>query len=144
MNAPFPSSGLRPLDAVAGALSDRTRRVILRLVRDDERSAGEIAEQFPQITRPAVSQHLKVLHDAGLVSVRVGGKFRLFQACPEGLADMWEFVDDMWTDRLGRLKIAAERAEWSQRKHARLAEVDHSTSPGHTRHPDSRPKGDAR
>ena len=104
-------------------------RAILRLVRDDERSAGEIAGQFPTITRPAVSQHLKVLHDAGLVSVRAAGKFRLFKVRPQGMAEMWELVDEMWTDRLGRLKIVAERAEWSQRPRARLAEIDPTDSP---------------
>jgi DNA-binding transcriptional ArsR family regulator len=138
MNAPSPTSAARSLDAVAGALSDGTRREILRLVRDEECSAGQIAGQFPQITRPAVSQHLKVLHDAGLVSVRAAGKFRLFQARVEGMADMWEFVDEMWTDRLGRLKIAAERAEWSQRQRARLADVDLTTD---DQHHDTRPKG---
>lgn len=121
MSTPAPSHDPPRLDAVAGALSDGTRRAILRLVRDDERSAGDIAAQFPRMTRPAVSQHLKVLHDAGLVSVRAEGKFRLFKARAEGMAEMWNFVDEMWTDRLGRLKMAAERAEWPQRQRDRLA-----------------------
>ncbi len=115
MNAPAPTRTTTSLDAVAGALSDGTRRAILRLVRDDERSAGAIAGQFAHMTRPAVSQHLKVLHDAGLVSARTEGKFRLFQARAEGMVEMWEFVDEMWTDRLGRLKMAAERTERTER-----------------------------
>ncbi len=125
------SPGPSTLDAVAGALSDGTRRSILRLVRDGEHSAGEIASQFPEMTRPAVSQHLKVLHQAGLVSVRSEGKFRLFQARAEGMADMWRFVDEMWTDRLERLKIAAERAEWPQRQQAGLAAADANDASNH-------------
>ena len=108
------------LDAVAAALSDPTRRSILRLVRDDERSAGALALEFPMISRPAVSQHLKVLRDAGLVSVRSAGKRRMFRARAEGVAEMWSFIDEMWNDRLGRLKIVAEQAEWSQRQRDRL------------------------
>src|SRR3954453_14012978 len=99
------------IDAVAHPLADGTRRGLLRLVRDEERSAGELAAQFPHITRPAVSQHLRVLHDAGLVSTRPDGNRRLFKARAEGLNEVWQFIDDMWTDRLGRLKEAAERAE---------------------------------
>jgi DNA-binding transcriptional ArsR family regulator len=118
MNAPVRSRTLASLDSVAGALSDGTRRAILLLVRDDERSAGAIAGRFPQMTRPAISQHLKVLHDAGLVSARTEGKFRLFQARSEGMAEMWQFVDEMWTDRLGRLKLAAEGTERSRRESA--------------------------
>src|SRR4051812_38707146 len=103
------------IDAVAHALADGTRRGLLRLVRDDERSAGELAAEFPHISRPAVSQHLRVLHDAGLVSIRPNGNRRLYRARTEALADMWDFIDDMWTDHLGRLKRAAERAEWAER-----------------------------
>lgn len=97
------------LDAVAGALADGTRRDLLRLLRDEERAAGDLADQFPQISRPAVSQHLGVLHHAGLVSVRPDGRRRLYRARQEGLTEVWEFIDEMWTDRLARLKRAAER-----------------------------------
>ena len=109
-----------PVSVVASALSDPTRRSILRLVRDHERSAGEIAASFPQISRPAVSQHLRVLTSAELVSVRSEGKFRLFKMRGETMAEMWNFIDEMWTDRLGRLKIAAERAEWPDRQRSAL------------------------
>ncbi|MGF1599151.1 MAG: ArsR/SmtB family transcription factor [Acidimicrobiales bacterium] len=136
VQSPNPST----LDAVAGALSDGTRRSILRLVRDGEHSAGEIASQFPHMTRPAVSQHLKVLHQAGLVSVRSEGKFRLFQARAEGMADMWRFVDEMWTDRLERLKLAAERAEWPQRQRAGLAAAESNDASNHR--PTDSTKGD--
>jgi DNA-binding transcriptional ArsR family regulator len=108
------------IDGVARALSDGTRRSILRLVRDDERSAGELARQFPTISRPAVSQHLRVLHHAGLVTVRSDGNRRMYRARTEGLAEMWQYLDEMWTDRLGRLKVAAERADWPARQRRRL------------------------
>ncbi len=103
------------VDSVARALADPTRRGLLRLVRDDELAAGELAEQFPGISRPAVSQHLRVLEHAGLVSIRPDGNRRLYLARTEGLADFWQFIDDMWTDRLTRLKRAAERSERSKR-----------------------------
>ena len=99
------------IDLVAHALADRTRRGLLRLVRDDERPAGELAAAFPQISRPAVSQHLRLLHEAGLVSMRPSGNRRLYRAQADGLTEMWKFIDGMWTDRLTRLKRAAERAE---------------------------------
>jgi DNA-binding transcriptional ArsR family regulator len=108
------------IDDVARALSDGTRRSILRLVRDEERSAGDLAGQFRTMSRPAVSQHLRVLHDAGLVTVRSDGSRRMYRARTEGLADMWQYLDEMWTDRLGRLKVAAERAEWSERRRHQL------------------------
>ena len=99
------------IDAVAHALADGTRRGLLRLVRDHERPAGDLAAAFPQMSRPAVSQHLRVLHEAGLVSIRPDGNRRLYRARREGLTDVWQFIDDMWTDRLAELKQAAERAE---------------------------------
>jgi DNA-binding transcriptional ArsR family regulator len=99
------------IDVVAHALADGTRRGLLRLVRDDECAAGDLAAAFPEISRPAVSQHLRVLHDAGLVSMRPDGNRRLYRARGEGLAAVWQFIDEMWTDRLAMLKQAAERAE---------------------------------
>lgn len=103
------------LDVVATAIADPTRRRLLRLVRDHECAAGDLALAFPGMSRPAVSQHLRVLHDAGLVSVRPDGNRRLYRAQPRGLADVREFIDEMWTDQLARLKRAAERAERDRR-----------------------------
>ena len=74
--------------------------------------AGEIATHFPSISRPAVSQHLRVLADAGLVEVRPDGNRRLYRWRREGLRDAAAFVEEMWSDRLARLKAAAEREEW--------------------------------
>src|SRR5690348_10982752 len=84
------------LDAAARAIAEPRRRQILSLVRDEERSAGEIAAEF-EVSRPAVSQHLTVLKDAGLLSER-----------PEGMAGLRDFMEGFWTDRLERLKLAAE------------------------------------
>lgn len=115
--ATMPST-IRPddsaLDAVVTALADTTRRRLLRLVRHDECSAGALASEFPHISRPAVSQHLRVLHDAGLVDVRPDGNRRLYRARIEALAPVSQFIDDMWDDRLRRLKRVAERIEAAQ------------------------------
>jgi DNA-binding transcriptional ArsR family regulator len=100
----------RKIDRVAYALSDETRRSLLTLVRDDERSAGDLALRFPHMSRPAVSQHLRVLRDADLVTTRVDGNRRLYRAELDGLEEMRRFLDDMWSDRLTRLKRAAERS----------------------------------
>lgn len=97
------------MDEALRALADPTRRTILRLVRHEERPAGDIARHIPTMSRPAVSQHLRVLIDAGLVAARREGNRRLYHTRPEGLAEAWAFLNDMWTDRLMQLKAAAER-----------------------------------
>ncbi len=98
------------LDATAHAVADPTRRRILTLVRDREVSAGELAVQFSHLSRPAVSQHLRVLRAARLVSVRNEGPRRMYRSQPEGLAEMRSFIDEMWTDRLAHLKRAVENS----------------------------------
>jgi DNA-binding transcriptional ArsR family regulator len=94
-------------EAAVRAIAEPRRREILRLVRDSELSAGEIASRF-DVTRPAVSQHLTVLRGAGLLSERRDGTRRLYQASSEGMAGLREFFEDFWPDRLQRLKLAAE------------------------------------
>ena len=79
------------LQAIAGP----RRREILRLVRDRELSVGEIAEHF-EVTRPAISQHLRVLKDAGLVSDRPQGTRRMYRALPEGLAEVRAYLEGVW------------------------------------------------
>jgi DNA-binding transcriptional ArsR family regulator len=106
------------MDDTLRAVADPTRRAILRLVRDGEVAAGEIASHFPQISRPAVSQHLQVLAGAGLVAVRREGNRRLYRWQPEGLHDAATFFAEMWSDRLAHLKLAAEREEWPERTRA--------------------------
>jgi DNA-binding transcriptional ArsR family regulator len=107
------------MDGALRALADPTRRAILRLVHDDELAAGEIARHFPAMSRPAVSQHLRVLAAAGLVLVRPAGNQRLYRWRPEGLSDVTVFLAHMWPDRLAALKTAAEREEWPARERAK-------------------------
>jgi DNA-binding transcriptional ArsR family regulator len=95
------------MEAAVRALAEPHRREILRLVRDDELSAGEIAAHF-DVTRPAVSQHLTVLKEAGLLDERRDGTRRLYRARAEGIDDLLRFLDDMWGERLAVLKQAVE------------------------------------
>ena len=77
------------------ALAEPRRLQMLRLVRDEPRSVGEIAGHF-DITQQAVSQHLQVLKDAGLVAMRKQGQRRLYLVRPEGLETLEEFLADLW------------------------------------------------
>jgi len=88
-----------PTDEVLRAIAEPHRREILRLVATDEMAAGEIATAF-EVTRTAVSQHLTVLRNAGLVTERREGTRRLYRARPEGLASLREFLDAMWASSL--------------------------------------------
>ena len=103
------------MEAALKALAEPRRRAILRLVRDDERSAGDIARRF-DVTRPAISQHLRVLREAGLVSERRDGTRRLYRARPESLRGLQRFLEEFWDERLDRLKVAAEREERKKRR----------------------------
>jgi DNA-binding transcriptional ArsR family regulator len=94
-------------EAVFHALADPRRRAILRLVRDQPRSVNDIAEKF-DITQQAISLHLKVLKDAGLVAVHPQGQQRLYAMRPEGLAALRDFLAEFWPERLQRLKHAVE------------------------------------
>jgi DNA-binding transcriptional ArsR family regulator len=98
------------MQAVIQAISDSRRREILELVRDRELAAGEIAARF-DVTRPAISQHLTVLKNAGLLDERRDGTRRLYRARPEGLAELRSFLEEFWDDRLGLLKAAAEEEQ---------------------------------
>ena len=102
------------MEAALKAIAAPHRRQILSLVRDGELSAGEIAAHF-DVTRPAVSQHLNVLKEAGLVSERRNGTRRLYRARPEGLVPVRQFLEEFWDPRLEALKREVEREE----KHAR-------------------------
>jgi DNA-binding transcriptional ArsR family regulator len=115
---PAETSGAR-MDEAMRALADPTRREILRLVHEDELAAGEIARRFPAMSRPAVSQHLRVLASAGLVTIRPSGNLRLYRWRPEGLSGVTAFVREMWSGRLEALKAAAEREEWPARERAK-------------------------
>ena len=98
------------VEDIFSVISEPRRREILRLVQNRELTAGEIAAHF-EVTRPAVSQHLRILEKAELVTVRRDGTKRLYRARPEGLADLRAFLDEVWEGSLNRLKHAAENYE---------------------------------
>ena len=97
-------------DHVLRAIAEPRRRVILELVAQREMPAGEIASQF-EITRTAISQHLTVLKDAGLVAERRDGTRRLYRAHPEGLDGLRRFLEETWASSLdvARRLVEAER-----------------------------------
>ena len=90
------------------ALGDPTRRAIFELLADGPRPVGEIARDLP-VTRPAVSQHLKVLKEAGLVTDRHIGTRRLYQLNPEGVGALRAYLDRFWNRALTAFKAAAEQ-----------------------------------
>ena len=96
------------MEAVVRALAEPHRREILRLVAGRELPAGRIAAHF-DVTGPAVSQHLRVLKEAGLVTDRREGTRRLYRARPEGLMELRAFLESFWDDRLAVLKQEAEK-----------------------------------
>jgi DNA-binding transcriptional ArsR family regulator len=109
------------MDAFA-ALGEPRRREIMRLVSVAELSVGEIARRF-DVTRPAISQHLRVLKDAGLVTERRDGTKRLYRARPETLAELRAALEEFWDDSLRSLKVAAEQEEKQRRSgHGRRRE----------------------
>jgi DNA-binding transcriptional ArsR family regulator len=97
------------------AIAEPRRREILRLVRDDELPAGAIAANFADVSRPAISQHLRVLREAALLSERRDGTRRLYRARPEGLGDLRDFLEQFWDERLETLRVEAEREERKKR-----------------------------
>jgi DNA-binding transcriptional ArsR family regulator len=103
------------MEAALKAIAEPRRRQILTLVRDGELSAGEIAGHF-DVTWPAISQHLTVLKEAGLVSERRDGTRRLYQARPQGLEELKAFLEGFWDERLDALRREAERKEARKRE----------------------------
>ena len=99
-----------PTDEALRALAEPRRRDILRLVARDELAAGEIAAAF-DVSRTAISQHVTVLKNAGLLVERRDGTRRLYRARPEGLAGLRAFLDEMWAGALdtARRLVEAER-----------------------------------
>ena len=102
------------MEAALKAIAEPRRRRILALVREAELSSGEIAAHF-DVTRPAISQHLNVLKEAGLVSERRNGTRRLYQARPEGLGELKAFLEGFWDRSLDALKREAEEKEATKR-----------------------------
>ena len=89
------------------ALGDGTRRLILERLRGGPRAVGELAAELP-VSRPAVSQHLRVLKEAGLVTERRNGTRRLYRVDTDGLAEVRDYLESFWTDVLAAFEAAAE------------------------------------
>ena len=100
-----------PLDA----LGDPTRRAIFERLTREPLAVGELAEAFP-ISRPAVSQHLRVLADAGLLTVRRDGTRRIYAADPDGIAQLRASVEVFWRDALAAFKTAAQPKDEDPRR----------------------------
>jgi DNA-binding transcriptional ArsR family regulator len=92
------------------ALGDPTRRSVLEELRAGPRAVGEIAARLP-VSRPAVSQHLRVLKEAGLVTERKDGTRHLYRVDPDGLAEVREYLEGFWEEALANFKAAAEQEE---------------------------------
>ena len=90
------------------ALGDPTRRTVFERLRRGPRSVGELARHVP-VSRPAVSQHLRVLKEAGLVTERREGTKRIYAVDPSGVGELREYFDAFWDDALVQFKKAAER-----------------------------------
>ena len=102
-------------NAVEGleALADPTRRRIFELVAERPAAVGEIAQGLP-VSRPAVSQHLRVLRDARLVRVTAAGSRRIYELEPDGVAALRAYLDRFWPHALASFRDAAERANEEQ------------------------------
>jgi len=92
------------------ALADPTRRAVFERLRGGPKGVGEIAAELP-VSRPAVSQHLKVLKEAGLVADEPRGTARIYRIHADGLVELREWLDGFWDDALANFKAHAEREE---------------------------------
>lgn len=97
-------------ERVFAALHDPTRRAVLERLRNGPKPVGEIARGLP-VTRPAVSQHLKVLKEAGLVGDRSEGTRRIYQIDPHGLGAMRAWLDQFWTTTLEAFAAEIEQSQ---------------------------------
>jgi DNA-binding transcriptional ArsR family regulator len=95
------------LDGLA-ALGDPTRRRVFELLAERPRAVGELARELP-VSRPAVSQHLKVLKDAGLVVDRAAGNRRIYAADPEGVAVLRAYLEQFWNTALASFQVVVEQ-----------------------------------
>ena len=99
-----------PYDSVLAAMSDPTRRAVLEMLREGPHSVAEIAERLP-VSRPAVSQHLKVLKQADLVFERREGTRRLYEVDAAGLETLRAYLESFWADALAEFKSTADRGD---------------------------------
>jgi len=104
-------------DRQLDALGDPTRRAVLKLLRNGPLSVAEIARQFP-VSRPAISQHLRVLKDAGLVTASAVATRRLYELSPDAFVSLRAYFDDFWSAALGEFK---KRADARRAKRGRSA-----------------------
>ncbi len=107
-----------------GALGDPTRRAIFERLADHPSAVGELAELFP-VSRPAVSQHLKVLKDAGLVVGRRHGNRCVYRLDPDGIAELRAYLDRFWDCALTAFKAVAEQSE-AEQSEAEQSEAEQS------------------
>lgn len=98
------------------ALADPTRRAVFERLADGPRAVGELAQGLP-VSRPAVSQHLKVLKEAGLVTDRAEGARRVYQIDPEGLGHLRGWLDRFWDQALEAFKAEAEKDDEDEEPH---------------------------
>lgn len=101
---------MKAYESALNALGEPTRRAILERLRPGPAAVGELARELP-VSRPAVSQHLRVLKDAGLVADTPAGTRRLYALDLEGLDALRAYLDEFWNLPLERFKAAAERGE---------------------------------
>ena len=99
------------------ALGDPTRRAVLRLLRDGPMAVTDIAREFP-ISRPAISQHLRVLKDAGLVTDSPDATRRLYELNSDAFISLRAYFDDFWSAALGEFKKRAESRRGKKRRSA--------------------------
>jgi DNA-binding transcriptional ArsR family regulator len=109
------------MERVLRAVAEPRRREILTLIADRELPSGQIAANF-EVSRPAISQHLRVLLEAGLVTERRQGTRRFYRARPEGMAELRAYLEGFWDSRLARF------AELAEERERRLAD---GSTPGH-------------
>lgn len=96
---------------VLDAIGNPVRRTLLHELRGEPRTAGELAATVPTISRPAVSRHLKLLRQAGLVTSVARGRERIYRLRPEGFADIRSWAESFWDAALPRFAEVAERLE---------------------------------
>ncbi len=116
------------MDVALKALAEPRRREILRLVWTRELPATEIAARFHDVTRPAVSQHLKVLREAKLIDERRDGTRRLYRVNQDEMAKLRDYLDEYWTSGLERLREVSEAAE--QAKRPQIKQTKQTTKKG--------------
>ncbi len=120
------------MDEVAGAIADPVRREILLMLRDEQLSAGQIADRFA-ISRPAVSRHLRVLREAGLVRDRVDGRRRVYTLVTAPLVELTGWLDRLtrpagWQHRLDALETEVYRTRRERRTAARRPQSQKETA----------------